>query len=51
MHRQNIYYVRRGDTLHQIALRHGTTVERLLALNPHITRPDIIFPGEHIRLR
>ena len=51
MHRRNIYIVRRGDTLYHISLRHGTTVERLLALNPHVTRPDIIFPGEYLRLR
>lgn len=51
MHRQNIYYVRRGDTLYKIALSHGTTVNRLLRLNPHIIRPDIIWPGEPIRLR
>ncbi|MDA8440944.1 MAG: LysM domain-containing protein [Peptococcaceae bacterium] len=45
------YIVRRGDTLHRIAACHGTSVGRLTRLNPQITRPDLIFPGERIRLR
>jgi len=51
MHQSKVYIVRRGDTLYRIATRYGTTVQRLLDLNPHVTRPDIIFPGEPIRLR
>lgn len=48
---KNVYYVRRGDTLGRIAIRFGTTVKRLLLINPQITRPDLIFPGEYIILR
>lgn len=38
------YYVRRGDTLFEIAQRYDTTVETLVRLN-NIADPDIIFPG------
>lgn len=49
MHRT--YIVRRGDTLHRIASRYGTSLSRLIQLNPQVTRPDMIFPGERIQLR
>ncbi|MFP4660941.1 MAG: LysM peptidoglycan-binding domain-containing protein [Halanaerobiales bacterium] len=38
------YYVRRGDTLYEIARMYDTTVETLVRLNS-IDDPDIIFPG------
>lgn len=37
-------------TLSGIAAAHGTTVARLLQLNPQITNPDLIYPGERIRV-
>ena len=43
------YTVRRGDTLWGIARRFGTTVRRLAAINK-LRNPDLIFPGEIIRL-
>ena len=39
-----------GDTLSQIALRAGTTIQQLQALNPQITNPDMIFAGDTLRL-
>ncbi len=42
------YIVQRGDTLFLIARRFGTTVETLLRLNPSITDPNLIFPGQSI---
>lgn len=42
------YPVMRGDTLFFIAQRYGTTVSAILAINPQITNPDLIFPGELI---
>lgn len=39
-----------GDTLSQIALRYGTSVEALQALNPQISNPDMIFAGDTLRL-
>lgn len=44
------YTVRRGDTLGQIAQRAGTTVARLLALNPGIKDPNTITVGQVIRV-
>ena len=39
------YLVVRGDTLGDIAQQHGTTVERLLQLNPFIRDADHIQAG------
>lgn len=44
------YVVASGDTLGHIALRYGTTVKRLQALNPQIKNPDLIYPGQKIRI-
>ncbi|NLC53348.1 MAG: LysM peptidoglycan-binding domain-containing protein [Firmicutes bacterium] len=44
------YTVMQGDTLFQIAQRFGVTLEALLAVNPQITNPDLIFPGQVICL-
>lgn len=44
------YTVVQGDTLFQIARRFGVTLEALLAANPQITNPDLIFPGQVICL-
>jgi len=44
------YVVQPGDTLSGIAVRYGTTVNVLLALNPQITNPDLIYPGQAISL-
>jgi tyrosinase len=45
------YVVQRGDTLRIIANRFGTTVQALLVLNPQITNPNLIFPGQVVRIR
>jgi len=42
------YTVRPGDTLFFIAQRFGTTVDAILAINPQITNPSAIFPGQVI---
>lgn len=39
-----------GDTLSQIALRYGTSVDALQALNPQITNPNLIYAGDTLRL-
>lgn len=46
---QNIYVVKRGDTLWGIAMRYGTTVNRLVGLNG-IPNRNLIYPGQIIRL-
>ncbi len=43
------YTVRPGDTLSQIAQRHGTTVDELVRLN-NIRNPNLIYPGQELRL-
>lgn len=43
--------VRRGESLHKIAQRYGTTVHRLIRKNPQVSNPDRIYPGERIRVR
>ena len=46
----NIYVVQAGDTLFAIAAANGTTVDELVRLN-NIRTPNLIFPGDRIRLR
>ncbi|MCL2051638.1 MAG: glycosyl hydrolase 53 family protein [Lachnospiraceae bacterium] len=45
------YIVRPGDNLWLIARRNGMPLSQLLALNPGITRPNFIRPGQVIRIR
>ena len=45
-----LYRVVAGDTLGDIAFKYGTTVNRLLALNPNIKNPDLIYVGQYIRI-
>ncbi len=45
------YVVRKGDTLTMIAHRFGTTVQRLLSLNPQIVDPEKLFAGDRIRVK
>jgi murein DD-endopeptidase MepM/ murein hydrolase activator NlpD len=44
------YTIKSGDTLWQIAQRHDTSVSRIVALNPRIDDPDVIYAGDRIRL-
>jgi LysM repeat protein len=43
-----IYYVRVGDTLWDIAERHGVTVEALVAASPQVGDPSLIHFGDQI---
>ena len=45
-----IYYVRRGDTLRNIASRMSTTTEELLKVNPQITNPNLIYVGQALTI-
>ena len=42
------YTIVSGDTLFKIAQRYGINVATLVAANPHITNPDLIYPGDVI---
>lgn len=44
------YVVQKGDTLTMIAHCFGTTVRRLLSLNPQIVDPEKLFAGDRIRV-
>ncbi|MCW3489106.1 DUF3794 and LysM peptidoglycan-binding domain-containing protein [Dethiobacter alkaliphilus] len=43
-----IYVVQPGDTLFKIAKKFSVTVDEILAANPDITDPNVIFPGQKI---
>ncbi len=43
------YTIRTGDTLGDIGARHGVTRDELARLNG-IDEPDLIFPGQEIRI-
>ena len=45
-----IYIIARGDTLRSLAIRFGTTVDALLAANPDITNPNVIYEGQHLKV-
>jgi len=47
---QETYTVRAGDTLYGIARRYGVTVNEILAINPQITNPSQIYPGQVINI-
>lgn len=44
------YQIRSGDTLARIAEFHKTTVDELMAVNPVIENPDMIFAGQTINV-
>jgi len=44
------YVVRFGDTLGKIAVRSGTTLSALLAVNPQISNSSLIYTGQVINL-
>ena len=47
--RNTTYVVKRGDTLSQIAIRYGTSVQSIVQLN-NIQNPNLIFPGEILNI-
>lgn len=49
---QDKYYtVQEGDCLSTIADRYDTSVIKLMLLNLHIKNPNLIYPGDVIRIR
>ncbi|MBE3556047.1 MAG: SafA/ExsA family spore coat assembly protein [Firmicutes bacterium] len=42
------YVIQPGDTLYAIAKRYGISLNRLIAANPQIADPNVIYPGEVI---
>lgn len=48
---QNSHTVAKGDSMSAIAEKHGTTVQNLKKLNPHIKDPNKISIGQNIRTK
>ena len=44
------YEVQHGDSLHRIAAEHGVSLAALLAANPQVRNPDVIYPGARLNL-
>jgi spore coat assembly protein SafA len=44
------YTVQRGDTLSDIAAEQGVSLGSLLAANPQIRNPDVIYPGQQLTI-
>ena len=44
----SIYKICSGDTLSKIARRKGTSVSRIMSVNPEITNQQYIVPGHYI---
>lgn len=40
----------RGDTLWGIAGQYGVALNRIIALNPDIRNPNLIYPGQRVRI-
>ena len=46
-----IHVVRLGETLSSIAKKYGTSWQRIYALNPQIINPNLIFPGQKLKIK
>jgi TP901 family phage tail tape measure protein len=45
-----VYTVKKGDTLSAIANKNNTTVKKIVAANPKITNPNLIYSGTKITI-
>ena len=44
------HIVKKGDTLWGIAKRYGVTLSALIAANPQIKNPNLIYPGNQVNI-
>ena len=44
------YTVKKGDTLWGIAKRYGVALTALIAANPQIKNPNLIYPGDRVQM-
>lgn len=47
---QQDYIVKKGDTLWAIAKRHNVALQALVAANPQIKNPNLIYPGDGVKI-
>lgn len=45
---EQVYIVRNGDTLSEIAARFGTSVQAIMQANPQIQNPNLIYAGQRL---
>lgn len=45
------HWVKRGETLYLIARKYGTTVERIMELNPQLKNPNRLSVGQAVRVK
>lgn len=45
-----LHTVQTGEGLWRISQRYGTTIDAILAINPEISDPNVISPGQQIRI-
>ena len=48
--RSGVYVVKKGDTLWGIAKRWGVALNALIAANPQIKNPNLIYPGNEVNI-
>ncbi|MFN7132752.1 MAG: SafA/ExsA family spore coat assembly protein [Myxococcales bacterium] len=46
----SVYTVNRGDCLWKIARQHGVSLNSVIAANPQIKNPDLIYPGQTVNV-
>ncbi|MDO4314835.1 MAG: SafA/ExsA family spore coat assembly protein, partial [Oscillospiraceae bacterium] len=47
---RDVYIVKKGDTLWGIAKRHQAALTALIAANPQIKNPNLIYPGDRVNI-